>query len=321
MKLLKKNKYNILNLIIILIVIIAALAAVYILKRPFPEIEIKAETVEVEGLKKNYNIFFLSDSHICLTDERDDSAVIEKEQLRSAILFTTERIESWRTFDALIKKAKGTKQDLMILGGDIIDSAMYASIEYVKKTMDSQPYPYLYYSGNHDFEYGTEYYTSTAFSEYLPRLTELNRTRSYQVKELEDLIIFVADDYGNNISAEALEGFKKEIKKGKPMVVCLHVPLEPITGDNSLVECCKDVMGASTDGKSRGTIGPNGCTPNNITSEFMKLLMDDDSPVALVLAGHIHFYHKDKLNDKIVQIISGGAYQGNALQISLVGKE
>ena len=41
----------------------------------------------------------------------------------------------------------------------------------------------------------------------------------------------------------------------------------------------------------------------------------------LVLAGHIHFYHKDVLNDKTLQIVSGAAYEGNALEITLTPAE
>ena len=70
-----------------------------------------------------------------------------------------------------------------------------------------------------------------AYSEYLPRLEELNHTQSYQVTEYDDLIIFTADDDMNMITADALEALKTVCSKGKPVVLCVHVPFEPQTED------------------------------------------------------------------------------------------
>lgn len=306
--------------IVMLLVVAAILSRYFWLKRKSPELHISEENVSVEGLKKEYRLFFVSDSHISLADERDTEEVQEKaKQRHESILY--EGYASEQYFDALVKEAGKRKSDLLILGGDIVDSAMYASLDHVKNTLDHQNVPYLFYSGNHDFEYGDEYYSEKAYSEYLPRLEELNHTQSYQVKEYEDLILFATDDDSNKITPEALEAFKEECKKGKPIVLCIHVPIEPVTGDTSLWEKSNEVWGASEDGHSRVLLGINSCYPNPTTEEFMNLVFDEKSPVVLVLAGHIHFYHKDMLNDKTLQIVSGAAYEGNALEITLTPAE
>ena len=46
-------------------------------------------------------------------------------------------------------------------------------------------------------------------------------------------------------------------------------------------------------------------------------MLEKDSPVELVLSGHIHFYHKDMLNEHVAQIVSGAAYQKHAVMITL----
>jgi 3',5'-cyclic AMP phosphodiesterase CpdA len=216
-----------------------------------------------------------------------------------------------------MKEAGKRDEDMVILGGDIVDSAMFASLDRAKKAIDGQGHPYLYYSGNHDFEYGSEYYSEKAYNEYLPRLSELNHEKSYQVKEYDDLIVFAADDDSNKITAEALEAFREVCTKGKPVVLCIHVPIEPTTGDASLLEISKQVWGPSDDGHSRVLLGPNGCYLDETTDEFVNLVLDEQSPVVLVLAGHIHFYHKDMLNDKTLQLATGAALEGKALQITL----
>ena len=278
-------------------------------------VHVSAETIEVDGFDREFNIFFISDSHISLCDDRDEE-LKDKAAQRSAS-FKADGIEAWDRFDALVGEASSTDNDILILGGDIIDSAMYASIDHVKEQVDAFGGEYLYSMGNHDFEYGTEYFSQTAYSEYLPRLDEIHGKASYQVKEYDDLIIFAADDDNNQIDEAVLEAYKTEAAKGKPIVLIVHVPIEPVTGDDSLTEKCKEVWGPSQDGKSRVTMGVNGCYPNDTTREFLNLVLADDSPVVLVLAGHIHFYHKDMLNDRIVQIVSGAAFEGDALRVSL----
>lgn len=278
-------------------------------------VHITNETLDVEGLDREFNIFFLADSHISLCDERDASLKLKAAQ-RSG-MFKTDGIEAWDRFDALIKEASGDTNDIAIFGGDIIDSAMYASIDHIKEQMNSLPFPYLYNMGNHDFEYGDEYFSPVAYEEYLPRLESIHGNKPYQIKEYDDLIIFVADDDNSQIDAPILEAYKEVAKKDKPVVLVVHVPIEPVTGDDSLTEKCKEVWGPSPDGKSRVTMGVNGCYPNDITSEFLNLVLSDESPVVMVLAGHIHFYSKDMLNDRIVQIVTGAAFEGDALRITL----
>ena len=99
----------------------------------------------------------------------------------------------------------------------------------------------------------------------------------------------------------------------------MHVPIEPITGDMKLVDKCREVWGTYGDNKSKVTLGINGICPDPVTQEFLDLILSDDSPVVLVLAGHIHFYHKDALNNNTVQIVTGPAYKGEAVRITLVG--
>ena len=283
-------------------------------------LNVSQETLHVGGLTNTYTLYFLADSHITLTDERDTDAVRNKETMRNGN-FSFNGILGYRYFDAMIADAKKEEADMVILGGDIIDSAMLASVEHVEDQLKTLDMPYYYLTGNHDFEYGDEYFSEKAYSEYLPRLNTIHGDRSYHVAEYEDLIVFTADDSNNQITEDAYKKFEEVIAKGKPVVVCLHVPLEPDTEDDSFIEQCKEVWRPSDDGHSRVSIGPNGCSMNEITEKFYRQIVKEESPVFLVLAGHVHFYHKDKLNKDTLQIVTGAAYEGNALRITLCPPE
>ena len=175
----------------------------------------------------------------------------------------------------------------------------------------------LYSLENHDFQYGDEYFSETAFTEYLPRLYEITSADSYQILEYDDLIIFTANDKNNQISKETLAGFKSILSKEKPVVLVLHVPLEPLIENTTLLEDTINVWGPSDKGNSRVIIGEHGCKPQNPTKEFIKLVTAEDSPVKLILGGHIHFYHKDYVTDNIPQLITGAAFQKNAVFVQL----
>ncbi len=281
-------------------------------------IAVSEETVEVEGIDKPFDIFFLADSHISLCDDRDGELMVKATD--RSLLFKADGIEAWDRFDALIDAANVGDADLVVLGGDIIDSAMYASIDHVKDKLATLNKPYVYLMGNHDFEYGTEYFSGKAYDTYLPRLDELRDGTDYQIREYEDVIVFTADDRNNRIAPEVLEAFKETVQKNKPVVLALHVPIEPVTGSESLIEESREFFGMQDD-VIPVFFGEHGCTPDNTTREFIDMVLSDESPVALVLAGHIHFYHKEMLNERTLQIITGAAFTGEAVNIKLIPKD
>lgn len=279
-------------------------------------LSISREEITIPGLTKEYHLFFLADSHISLCDDRDPE-VQEKADARQAAFVNGEGISSWETFDRLVCASNTLGSDLFIMGGDIIDSAMYASIDYLKTELDKLDAPYLYSLGNHDFEYGEEYFSAIAYEEYLPRLGEVTTEETYQIREYEDLIIFSANDKNNQIDQSTVDGLKLAMEKDKPVILVLHVPLEPLTQDTALLDETIRVWGASKAGRSKVIIGKDGCRPKQATQEFIKLVTAENSPVKLVLGGHIHFYHKDQLTDTLTQIVTGAAYEKNALYVTL----
>ncbi len=279
------------------------------------ELSLHEEEITIDGLKKEYRLFFVADTHISLCDERD-SEVLEKANQRKAAFVDANGEPAEQSLAKLIEASNLKESDLFIMGGDILDSAMYQSIETVEGLLQNLDAPYLYYMGNHDFEYGTEYYSEKAYTEYFPRLENISTTAMYQVTEYEDLIIFAVNDDNNQIAAECIDAFEQEAKKGKPMILTLHVPLEPLT-DTALWEESIQFWGASQSGGSKVLLGENSCYPNENTQKFRDLVLAEDSPVQLILAGHIHFYHKDHVKNDIVQIVTGAGYQKDALFITL----
>lgn len=310
-----KIVFAVLAVLILALIVFLGMKIFSKLRLPVNTLHVAENTLTVSGLSEEYKIFLIADSHISLVDDRDPD--VKSKALSRQASFTTNGIPGHQFFKQLLKRAEKDESDIIILGGDIIDSAMYASVDYVYEQTSSLKTPFLYLTGNHDFEYGNEYFSETAYTQYKSRLFEIHGINNYRIAEYDDLVVFSADDENNQISEEALKAYKEVAKKGKPMVVCLHVPLEPKEAGSEFVQACKDIWGASDDGHSRVSIGPEGCYMNETTQEFRNLVLAKDSPVVLVLAGHIHFYRNDALTANTRQIVTGAAYEGNAVEVTL----
>ena len=290
---------------------------------------VREEIVEIPGLTEEFELIFMADNHISLCDERDAS-LQEKAYSRYESFRSKDGDGAEESFQALMKYTKAEQPELLILGGDVVDSAMWESIDFVKRELEEAGVPWIYEMGNHDFEYGEEYYTETAYAEYLPRFADISEsTQGYQIKEYKEFMVFAVDDDCNRITEKALESFKAVIRHGKPIVLITHVPIEPHgdaamdtmpKGEESkgLWEESNRVWGAAESGNSRVLLGENSCVPNETTAEFLALVVDEDSPVELVLAGHIHFYHRDYLSGELVQVVTGAGFEKELVKVTLV---
>ena len=66
-----------------------------------------------------------------------------------------------------------------------------------------------------------------------------------------------------------------------------------------------------------------GIYPNEESEKFISLTTAADSPVELVLAGHVHFYDRDVIEGEknVLQVVGAAGYQGNAVLIHITGTE
>lgn len=270
------------------------------------------------GLSKPFDITFIADTHISLCDDRDE-ALKDKATLRYSAFVSPDGLHADEMFTEEMDLVKEQAPDLLILGGDIVDSAMYASIDLVTDSLKDAGVEYIYGMGNHDFEYGDEYYSKKAYSEYLPRLEQVSSTsEGFQMKEYDEFTVLVVDDDNNQVTEGALDALKRATKLNKPVILCTHVPLEPDPEYSAeLIESSIRMWGAYDDGRSRVLLGDHACIPNDITREFIELVKSPESPVSIVLSGHIHFYDKSNLTDSLVQIVTGAGFEGDLIKLHI----
>ncbi len=281
------------------------------------QINIFEKTMEVPGLERDADILFIADMHLSLCDDRD-MEVYDKAVSRYGSMMDANGRPSYQTFHEFIDYANAEEPDLFIMGGDILDSAMLASVNFMQSELKNINVPYMYMLGNHDFEYGNEYFSKRAYEEYRPRVTEVSGSENgAHLFDVAGIHIFAADDANNQFTKDELNEFKKVCEDGRPVLFVSHVPFEPNMGDTTLLEKSIELFGTDGDGNSRALIGEHSVTPNETTKEMMDIILADDSPVFCVLAGHVHYLHEDLLTPDITQIVSGAAFRSRGVLLHL----
>jgi len=289
--------------------------------KPYLEdITVQEHEIAIAGLEENFELFFMADTHISLWDERD-AEIAEKAASRYEIFRNERGIGAEESFQDMLEYISDEEPDLLVMGGDILDSAMWASIEHVSEILEKQDFPWIYEMGNHDFEYGTEYFSEKCYSEYLLRFQQISDTyEGWQQIEYEDFIVFAVDDQNNQVSEAALKALEDIYDSGKAILLISHVPIEPLE-DNGLWEESIEAWGASGDGRSRVLLGFRSCYPNETTNKFLELVYGEKSPVKLILSGHVHFYHDGALTPNTRQIVTGAGFNREMVKVTLVPED
>lgn len=277
--------------------------------------QIRTEELVIEGVSGEYDLLFLTDTHMIVMDEEDSQQVADNAAPRYKMFVNKEGVPSAEQFDEWVEYADNKALDGVLLGGDIIDYPSDANIEHLKEQLAGFDMPYLYTLGNHDWTYPWEYMTETGKNTYLPLLEPyMDGNCAIQVQDFGEFLVVAVDNSGNQVSSAALEEYEETLKQGKPVILMVHVPFY----NQSVLEKAKTVW------KSPVVLGGGsfgGIYPDANSQRFMELTTAADSPVQAVLAGHVHFYDKAYIEGekKVLQIVGDAGYAGNAILLQISG--
>lgn len=277
---------------------------------------VEEQTVVIPGLEKEYNYLFLSDTHIICLDGEETQQQLDNAIPRQDTLFK----DAWgrtpeEVFPAWMAYANEQQVDGLLLGGDIIDFPSRANLAFLEENLETLEMPYLYVPGNHDWTYPWEYMTDKGRQEYLTALAPwMHGTPAAQLLENEELVLLGVDNSSNQIDPAALDTVKSAIERGKPVIVLQHIPFAT---DRLVEEAARLWQNPVLLGK--GVLG--GIYPNEVSQEYMNLVLADAGPVKAVLAGHIHMGARDSLTEGILQYTADAGYLGKGLLLTIRGEE
>ncbi len=278
---------------------------------------ILTEEIVLPGLTKEYDFLFLTDTHVVAESDTDTAQEKESARERAPQFVNEEGTSSKEQFPVWIDHANKTKYDAVLFGGDIIDSPTAGNIDLLGKQTERLKMPYLYTPGNHDWTQPWEYMTATAEVEYLPKLSPyMNDSPRIQVLDVGEIRLIAVDNSSNQIHPEVIDRYEELLQTDKPVIVLLHVPLltQSVLGRAREVWSTPVVLGGGNYG---------GIYPDEYSEKFVELTAAADSPVELVLAGHVHFYDKDYIEGekKVLQIVGPAGYTGSGIHLHLTSGE
>ncbi len=271
------------------------------------------EEILIEGLEEEYDFLFLTDLHIVAMSTKDSLQEHASAKERKVQFVNAEGVESAEQFPEWIAYANEQAYEAVLLGGDLIDAPMQGNLTLLDEQLKKLEKPYLYTPGNHDWTQPWEYMTQTAIEEYRPRLAPyMNNRPEIQCLDIGEIRIIAVDNSSDQVHEEALAEYEELLRTEKKVIVLLHVPLitQSVLGRAREVWSSPVVLGGGNYG---------GIYPDESSQRFMDLTTAADSPVELVLAGHVHFYDKDYIEGekKVLQIVGPAAYESGAIHLHI----
>ncbi len=281
------------------------------------EDHVREEYIVIEGLEKEYELLFVTDTHVIVSSEEDDEQTTANAEARSPMFYDAAGVSSAEQFPYWMEYANEREVDAVLFGGDIIDYPSQANISFLNENIGTLEMPYLYTLGNHDWTYPWEYMTEKAKTEYIPLLEPMVREKgTLQILDMEEFVVVAVDNSSNQVSPEALEGYLQVLEMGKPVIVMVHVPFmtQSVLANAREVWSSPVVIGAGNYG---------GIYPTEESEAFVEATTAADSPVVAVLAGHVHFYDKEYIDgDKpVIQIVGNAGYVRSGIVLHITGDE
>jgi len=122
------------------------------------------KNIEISGLKKAYRILHVTDVHITMWDERDETSVITYGAHKGKKLvsefgvkrekgFTVDGVSTADKFAELCDFLKDNPSfsDAVVFTGDILDFYTDAAFDFMVDNLNKIPMPYMFVLGNHDY--------------------------------------------------------------------------------------------------------------------------------------------------------------------------
>ena len=264
----------------------------------------------IKGLKKSFCVLFLADTHFTVEDERG------REFYKYSKRMGGEAVEPEnygvgngrdRALEASLDKARKTNCELVLLGGDIVNFPSLASVERLKKLLDSSGLNWMYISGNHDWHYEGELGKA---SDQREKWTNKHLKALYQGNSpmfcsqvIGGVNFVMIDNSIFEIIPEQLEFFQEQIQRGIPILLSVHIPLfQP--GHGVDYGCGNPYWMRANDCyfevERREPWSEKGCSKT--TLQFRECVMCNPEVIG-VYAGHMHDEAIDFFNGKLQYVV------------------
>lgn len=284
------------------------------------------------GLKEPVRLLHISDTHICLADERDDQRKRDLARSRGTFFHTdgAKRNNADPAFfpfpeDHLREQVAYARENglLLIHTGDVIDFVSEQNLETAAEILSGTDY--FLAPGNHEFSL----YVGEAWEDVPYKMQSFDHVQEllkiplhFAVRQIGGLKLIAMDNTYYLFDEKQLELLKKELEDGLPVILLLHTPLYTA-----------EIFGkflAMTNGVCAYLCGcPEECYAHFSSAERIRQqradaptkamidLIRSSSQIKGIFTGHKHIFHRHEFAPGVPQILGGASYAGDAIQYEI----
>ena len=265
---------------------------------------------EVEiGLERPFSVLHISDTHLTAADADEGVKKLALSRQRT-LCFGGRQEEALRDSIAWAKE----HCDCLVHTGDLIDWQSRANFALVRKYFGAGMTGCL---GNHEFS------PSMWLSEPKEAPTEAFKDRSRELLaaaypfdvSVQSTIVngvnFVTmDDVYGTVTPRQVERFSAEVKKGLPIVLCLHVPLytERILRANAHFWNGDSPKFRKEDVAREWAAGDFRRQREDAATQAFLAALKAEPLLKAILAGHLHITVEDRFSPTAMQFVVGGNF-------------
>ena len=299
--------------------------------KKFDNLKLNIRQLKIDvGAIKSFGALHVSDSHMTRADERDGERKMNLAAGRYKIFPFAEHY-----FDLQIRYALA-KGLMMIHTGDMIDFVSERNHAFIRSQL--RVGQWVASTGNHEYSlYVGEAKEDEAYK--AQSRTKLQKAYgdvcnvTFNSKVINGVNFVSVDDVYYNFTREQLELFKREVKKGLPIVMLCHVPLyTPKHCEANLKSNggrCAYVTGAPLEITSKYQCDPSlpeseqwrnrsvQQFSDEPTLEFIAWLKEQPLLKA-ILCGHCHRFYEEQFSPTAKQYIVGAGYTGDCYEIEFI---
>lgn len=272
-------------------------------------------TVEI-GLERAFSVLHLSDSHFTAAYDYENE---KKQQL------CEKRTQTFggRQEEALADALAWAKQhvDFIVHTGDLIDWQSEANFDLVRKYFGDGLVGSL---GNHEFS--TDMWLSDPKEEHTEQYKDNTRTMLQEVypfdvrfhSQVVNGVNFITlDDVYGYVTEEQVERFEKELKRGLPIVMCMHVPFFTDAIWRATVRFWKDKGQLQSGALPERTGAYKKQLTDPVTRDFIARLKEEPL-LRCILAGHEHISVEDQFSPTCREYITAGSFLFHGREVLFV---
>ena len=271
----------------------------------FERLSLAYSTVHV-GATKPFSVLHISDTHL-------SEAYPDEGETKLKLMDIRRKTFGGRQEEALRDSLSWAKKnvDYVVHTGDLIDWQSRANFDLVKKYFGDSMFGSL---GNHEFSrdmwMGDPKEKDEAWKDCSREklAEEFPFDISLHSQIVNGVNFVTVDDVFGTVTPGQVERFRAEVKKGLPIVLCMHVPIYTDDIWRALVKFWKCAGRKFED----ATLPPPEGDylrqkEDKVTSDFLAYLKKEPLLKA-ILAGHLHLTAEDRFSPTAVEYVIGGNF-------------